>query len=1577
MSNKIFHITKYLNDQYNTDCDKNKLKDFIKFLYKDVDPDFFEQSVIDLLKKAEDIYRFIFNKKTRNKLNVEISKEYSSFLVKIVADEMFFVADSVTSELIINNFDILNCIMTLIPVSRNDNGDVESFDGTKYEVVVYVESKNIPNDKDLEIIRERISVILQSIQYITEDKEKMLDALDGANKKVASYKNKNIFSDAQINEFVKFLDWLSQDNFIFMAYIEYSFDGSEKDVRVQRNFDTLLGVARIEKDVTTIRGLHMLPDEIQSLLFKKSILNISKSERISNIYKRQHMDGIGIQILDDDNNVVGERRFLGVFSPNAHCQDVLQIPIIRKKIKDVLVKLKNKHLQTHHTFSEIRSILLSFPIEELLQYDVGYLTEACFSILYNRRNPKLCLLLSIDKLQRFINCLILVPRKKMHNKVVDIVTKILEEQLNAKVLNCYVGYTFEMVRIQIEFKTIPGNIPKINHAKIEKMLKNAILQWSDAFAILITDIFKKKNDSEHMVNKYRGIFPSGYQDRFLPVQAIQDIEIIENLLHSSFKYETNIYKSEKSDLCELKIFSLEKADISFIFSIIENMGLVIVSHNYYSIKSITIQNVWLYYFILKKPEKSAELSILKDNMQNALQKILIKEIDNDTFNKLIVFAGFCWHEVLLFRAIVSYLKQIKFVYASEYIQSVLISYIEITKLLLSLFKARFDPGTPNKENLVKKISQLLKKEFDLVNSVSEYTVFKILYDIIFAILRTNFYQENSRIQHYVSFKLKSDAINIMPKPKPFVEIFVFSDDMEGVHLRGGRIARGGLRWSDRIEDYRTEVLGLMRAQVTKNTVIIPTGAKGGFVIKNGSSSNVVSVYKKFLCGLLDITDNIVDGKIVYPINVVRYDSDDPYLVVAADKGTATFSDYANEMSAKYNFWMGDAFASGGSAGYDHKKMAITARGGWISVVHHLSCMSINIMQQTFTVVGIGDMSGDVFGNGMILSDKIKLIAAFDHRNIFIDPNPDPVKSFAERKRLFLKSKSSWEDYDSSLISAGGGVFSRKGKLINISPEIGSALGTKRPRCAPDELISIILKAPVDLMWNGGIGTYIKSCHETNEMVSDKINDMCRVNGIEVRARVVGEGGNLGVTQLGRIEYAKRGGKINTDFIDNSAGVSCSDHEVNIKIVLYAAIKNKKINLEQRNKLLNKMNDSVADLVLRDNFTQNIAVSFEELQSVSNIESDVFLMQKLDDEGYLDIEFESLPSKKDVANLIANNLGLTRPEICILLSYLKLAIYDKLISSKLSEDKYLQKYLIDYFPKEMQDDFREEILNHPLKKEIITTYVTNNMVNYGGFTFFLAVAESTNADYYQVALAYIIIKDMYNIDSVFDKIISNFYSINDSIKLILIKDLQIFIEDSTSWILRHYDNIEIDSIVKSYNKHIQSILASIPEMIDDSLLKYFNKKRTNLLNKNVNPELLSELTTLWYGGYALDIAKIYILYSGKKSIKTIGKLYFSIDSMFQLAWIREVIDKLDVKSYWKKIIVKMISHQMRDKKIELVCSLIETIEEKDLIIKKTIQDWMLKNKQKVDKYLNYINEIKNDSQVDVDMLDIAIKRFKLL
>jgi len=1101
------------------------------------------------------------------------------------------------------------------------------------------------------------------------------------------------------------------------------------------------------------------------------------------------------------------------------------------------------------------------------------------------------------------------------------------------------------------------------------------ISWNKELETQITASFGEEQ-SKIIIKKYQKILPLSYLEKNSIENVITDLKLLENL-NKETTLRVHLYKDQENDL-RLKLFQHGKVfALSDVLPILENLDLRTIREDSYEINTGTL--TFISEFLIKYKGKSdIDLAAVKILCEETIRDLLINDSEQDRLNKLILGAKLTFSEVNIIRAYIKYLKQIKFKFSRTYIEKTLNNHTATTKKLVELFKILHDPNIALENRNSEIVEQEIMKQLDDVKEISEDCILKKLLQLIKATLRTNYFQTTAdgKNKSYITLKLNSQKISDLPLPRPLIDTFVYSSNFEGIHLRSHKISRGGIRWSNRNEDYRTEVLGLMKAQKVKNSVIIPSGAKGGFILKSISSDisndklqgHVIDCYKQFIRGLLDVTDNIKNNSVIHPKQVVCYDEDDTYLVVAADKGTATFSDIANEISREYSFWLGDAFASGGSNGYDHKKLGITARGAWESAKRHL--LELDRANTEISVVGVGDMSGDVFGNGLIYSDKIKLIAAFDHRHIFLDPNPNIETSFAERTRLFNLPKSDWSCYKANLISSGGGVFSRTTKIIPISPEVKLALNISNDQLTPDELIQAILKAPVDLLFNGGIGTYVKSEKESSEQVGDKTNEYCRINGSELRCKIVCEGGNLGFTQLGRIEYALNGGLINTDFIDNAAGVDCSDHEVNLKILLANKLENKQISFADRNILLAKLEPEVKDLVLADNYAQALVMSYSADHSVAYTELYQEHIKKLEESGYLDRKIEYLPSDQEITERKLKNQGLTRPELAILLAYTKIYVKEEILKSNLIANIYFDDLLFSAFPQSIKEKFDQDIKNHYLRKEIIATQLSNKMINTMGISFPLRLKNETGASIYNISIAQSIAANIYNAENT-KKIIQsldNIIPIKTQYDLLhLVRQL---LNMATRWFLRNGRlNGDINQITKHYQENIEKLSKVIPDLILGSTKQYLTNITKQFIESGLTPDIAKNIAISRVMYTALNICEVATTHRFDL-IKT-AETYFQIGGKFNLVWLRDFLAK-DAKPGKQNNLARLT---LRDDLDALQRRLSIMIMQYDPTTKNTsqlIDDWLQTNFTSFDQWQNILKTIQENPNCDYTALFIALR-----
>lgn len=1222
-------------------------------------------------------------------------------------------------------------IIEILPWGTSDS--LATAEAPIYVAVDKTTDKNVLNNITTEI-SSALNDVRMSVADWQKMREKMVQARDELAQNVAS------IAASERQEAQAFLTWLLDNHFTFLGYRDYELVGEGQQRALKLLPTTGLGVLRQVDDNHAARMLaDMTPQAVEVMLSPQPLI-IAKTNTLATVHRPVYTDYIGVKRFNTEGKLIGEQRFIGLFTSSAYQAEPYTIPLLRNKISKIIES--KQLLKNSHAYKTILDIIHDFPRNDLFEGDIQDLQTIISGIFNLQERHRVRVFLRKDIYGRYVTVLVYLPKQYYTHELQQKIKGLLEQELDAKTneYNTHFGESV-LARVHYVLRTEPEKSALIDASLIEKKIIELVTSWTEQLeAILVA----KQGEEEGLRQfyEYQHAFSAGYRENNTPTVAAHDIDILDKLHATSSDIFVALQENATQNKWTLKVYQSDRlASLSDIMPILNNLSVDVESEYPYSIK-LADRTDWINEFTLKPIAAKGEFSQIKINFEPLFLNVWRGHFENDGFNGLVVLAELTGCEITFIRALAKYIRQIGLPYSQQYIESAFKHYPVLSKKIVDLFVARFSPATPI--HATDEIEKNILAELDTVTSLDEDKIFRTYLTLIKAMIRTNYFQPCSEENKpYISFKFKSSLIPDLPKPHPLFEIFVYSTRFEAIHLRGGKVARGGLRWSDRPEDFRTEVLGLMKAQQVKNSVIVPTGAKGGFVVKQlkqfttreSQQAEVISCYQNFIRGLLDITDNYVDGKIISPVDMVRYDEDDPYLVVAADKGTATFSDIANGISAEYHFWLQDAFASGGQLGYDHKKMAITARGAWVSVTRHFQRLGHDIHTQSFTVVGIGDMSGDVFGNGMLYCNTIKLVAAFDHRHIFIDPNPDTQISFNERARLFALPRSSWADYNTSLISKGGGVFARTDKSIAITPEVKSLLDIQDDHLIPTELIKAILKAPVDLLWNGGIGTYVKATPQTHVEAGDRSNDAVRVNGADLRCRVVGEGGNLGFTQAGRIEYALKNGCIFSDFIDNSAGVDCSDKEVNLKIFLNKLVAEKELSFEQRNQLLLEMTEQVGTLVLSDNKKQTLAIELARHQAAEQVKLYSDLISTYEEQNILDRALEALPSTDILLKRMQQGVGLTAPEIAVLTSYSKISLKNYLLTTSLLDEPVFQPYLYTAFPARVVTLYYEVLSHHQLRREIIATQLSNEIVNQIGPTFIYEAQQATQSDIADIVRAY--------------------------------------------------------------------------------------------------------------------------------------------------------------------------------------------------------------------------------------------------
>ncbi len=1499
-------------------------------------------------------------------------------IIETVCDDMSFLVDSISMCLNRQGLTIGLTIHPVVSTIRDEQGrllEIRDAEGPndRCESLISLHVEKQLSPEVLSGLQQSILLVIRSVGLANQDWQQMKQR---AGEMSATLSTSGTSAAAELQESKAFLDWVAKDNFTFLAYCEFSLEQREAAVHYQVDNQSLLGLF----SDTAAEGLQ--PAEVIPLVNGQNLgfsgdLVVTKANARSVVHRPAYMDYIGIKRYGEDGELNGLCCILGLFSIAAYSSPPEDIPLLRKKVTGISADARLA--PKSYSGKVLHNILVTYPRDDLFQIPEAELSEISLGILSLQERQRTRIFLFQDPFNRFFSCMVYVPREQYNRELRLRVQEVLMEALGGTEVEFTTQFSESILaRVHYIVFTEPGKAPEIDREALEMRVIDATRTWHDELHEALRERFGEATAVRYG-KTYAEAFPGGYIEDTPSRAAAADVERIESA-RATGGLELHFYQPmvEGDDSVHLRLYSPSTpVSLSDAIPILENMGLSVFGERPYQVRCHW-GDIWIHDFSMRCRAGTHLDAHTSDRFHTTYLKVWRGEVDSDRFNELVLVAGLSWRQVALLRAYSRYLQQIKTPYSQSYIIDSLILNPEITGLLVTMFTLRFDPGVGGREKKLVKTLALIDSKLELVSSLDQDRILRNLLNLIMSTLRTNYFQgdETSAAEH-LSFKFNPQLVNDMPLPRPMFEIFVFSPRMEGVHLRGGRVARGGLRWSDRMEDFRTEVLGLMKAQMVKNTVIVPVGSKGGFIIKRPPSEGdkdslmeeVVVCYKTFLRGMLDLTDNLVEGEVVTPAGLVKYDDDDPYLVIAADKGTATFSDIANSVAEEYGFWLGDAFASGGSVGYDHKKMGITAKGAWESVKRNFRELNVDIQTEPFTVVGIGDMSGDVFGNGMLLSRQIRLVGAFNHLHIFLDPDPDPEISYKERERLFRLPRSSWKDYDKKLISPGGGVFARSLKSIPLSAEVKALLGIKQDRMQPNELISYMLKAPADLLWNGGIGTYVKAESESQDDVRDKSNDAVRVNGSELRCKVVGEGGNLGVTQLGRIEFAARGGLIYTDAIDNSAGVDCSDHEVNIKILLNQIVANGEMTQKQRNRLLNQMTDEVAELVLSDNYAQTLAVSMVASVAPESLHLHARFIEHLVQRGRLNRELEFLPSEKEIAERQAQNRGLTKPEISVLHAYSKMNYYDSLITSDVPDDEYLQSELISYFPHVLGERYPEEMLSHRLGREIIATHLTNNIVDHVGPGFGFRVREQVGASIADVTRAYTAVSKIFAIDTLWNQIQALDNKVAAAVQLQMMRLVAQQLQQTVIWVLRNREAGEgIRSLVEFFHSGVEALGMRMPKPLASKDRLALNRQIKSLAAAGVPRELAQRVGIVAPMASALDIVEVSV--EQNVEVLQVASVYYSLGMILDLHWLRRQIKELRVRTHWHGLAKSRLTDRLNAHQREITAQILRTTRPYK-IPRKRVELWIEDRGFSHQRHVQAIAEFRAEATLDFPMLSVLV------
>jgi glutamate dehydrogenase len=1438
-------------------------------------------------------------------------------VVDIVTDDMPFLVDSVTMGLTRSNLEIGLIVHPQLRVSRDVTGVLQTVlgpvedgfaaRGEINEAWIHIEVSKPDGDLSKEKLEARLRSVLGDVRVAAEDQSRMASTAA----QLAATLGEHALGDDD-REAEALLRWLADGHFTFLGYREYDLVDGPAGMALRAVPGTGLGILRHDRPGSD--SFAALPAEVRAKAREPVRLVLTKANSRSTVHRPYYLDYVALKRFDETGEVVGEYRFLGLYTHVAYSESISHVPVLRRKLAGVLEAAGLA--PDSHDGKDLEEILEGYPREELFQTSVAELTPIVLGVLRLHERRQTRLFMHKDPYGRYMTFLLYLPRDRWNTRVRLRTQEILIKALNG-VSADYSALVGESVlaRLQVVVRGERGRpLPDVDAAELERQLVAAVRSWDDDLhEEAVRELGPRQGRA--LTAAFADAIPEAYKADTSATAALTDLRRIRELRELGDVAAVDLYQSGAD--WRLRIYRMQTPiTLSEVLPQLQHMGVEVVDEHPYEFARPGQGRppFWIYDFGLRSAAKPGPggQGPVKELFEDALIALWDGRIEDDGGNALVLAAQLDWRQVVVLRAYARYLRQAGTTFSQDYIQRVLRSNVTVTRLLVRLFESRFDPQrTGGESERSEAISEEIRGELDEVASLDQDRILRSYLALIEATLRTNYYQRGTGPVSgpeapYLVIKLDPGQVPDLPAPRPKYELFVYSPRFEGVHLRFGAVARGGIRWSDRQEDFRTEILGLVKAQDVKNSVIVPAGAKGGFVCKQlpdpadraAYAEEGLACYRMFISAMLDITDNAGGDRVVPPPAVVRRDGDDPYLVVAADKGTATFSDVANEIAARYGFWLGDAFASGGSQGYDHKKMGITARGAWESVRFHFRTLRLDVDSDEFTVAGIGDMSGDVFGNGMLLSRQIKLVAAFDHRHVFVDPDPDPAASFAERQRLFALPRSSWADYDTSLISAGGGVWPRTAKAVPVSPQARAALGLE-PRATmltPAQLISAILAAPVDLLWNGGIGTYVKATAETQAAAGDRSNDQIRIDAAQLRAKVVGEGGNLGLTQAGRIEYARAGGLINTDFIDNSAGVDTSDHEVNIKILLDRSVRDGRLSMAQRGDLLAEMTDEVAGLVLLHNYSQNTVLAAGRAQSASMLHVHARYLRRLERGFKLRRRLENLPTDKEIAERRAAGVGLTGPEFAVLLAHTKNNAAEEVLASGLPDDAYLHGALVRYFPEPLRHGHEQQMAAHPLRREIITTVVVNDMVDRSGITFWFRLNEETGASGPDITRAWLVAREVFDMPSFWAQVRSLDGQVDMSTQISLLLEGRKLTERAARWLLHNRrPPFGIQDTIDFFAGGVLAVGSSLPKLLTGLDAEGFAERREGYVSRGVPEDLADRVAAMVPAYSAFDIVEIAA--TTGRGVEETAEVYFDLAERLQITRLRDRVTALPRDDRW--------------------------------------------------------------------------------
>ena len=1536
---------------------------------------FAEQPFIDAAEKTAKVR--VFNPSVQTD---GWSSQYSTIYVN--QRDMPFLVDSLRMALNRRGLNIFTLQSNPVWVVRDAATAVKEISsafvqGAEKEALMTIEVDLLSNremeelQRELLLVLDDVCVVVDSYAVMRLRVEQLIEELKQNAPKVE-----------QLEESLAFLQWIHDGYFVFTGCAEFELKVDSDKAYLQEVANSACGVLQKYRGDLRQESVDQLSDGVKALYDDEQILIATKSSKRSRVHRDVYSDYVVVKRFDSDGKPIGEIRFLGLYTTQFYSYSPRRIPVLREKVNWVM---ENSGLNANsHDGKALQAILDSHPRDELLLVSREVLAETAIGIwqIYERRVVKV--FIHADPFDKFVSCLIYLPRESFTTDMREKLQEKIALELDAVESEFTTQFIPDsvLVRLYFVFKIQNKNYLTVDADSLQVLVEKTTRDWSDEFTELALIDFGKA-DGAGLARRFQHAFSGAYREIYEPAQALQHItqfDALDNADELAIDFQSD--KTNDSQNLNLILFHRDSPlELSDMIPMLENLGFRVVMEHPYKIQADDEHAVWMQDFSLAfSLDVSVDVPAVQQSFKDALLQVWRGDAENDSFNRLVIGARLDWRSVAMLRLYARYLKQLSVPYSQDFIADTLSKYLDITRNLVALFKSYFDPryASEGHSERAKGLVSKILSGLDRISNINEDNVVRGYLELVEATQRTNFFQtvEDGTFKSYISVKLASQQISLAPKPRPAYEIFVYSPRVEGVHLRGGKVARGGLRWSDRVEDYRTEVLGLVKAQQVKNAVIVPTGAKGGFVAKQANPAagreafvqEGIASYMLYVQALLDISDNIVDDKVLPPQEVVRRDGDDPYLVVAADKGTATFSDIANEISEANNFWLGDAFASGGGNGYDHKGMGITARGAWVAVQRHFHEIGLDIQTQDFSVVGIGDMGGDVFGNGMLLSQHIQLVGAFNHLHIFVDPTPNAKATFVERQRLFDTPRTTWDDFDKTLLSPGSAVYSRSAKSLTLTSEIKARFGIDNDKITPTELICYLLKAQVDLIWNGGIGTYVKASSENNADVGDRANDGLRVDGRELQCRVLGEGGNLGMTQLGRVEFCLRGGLCNTDFIDNAAGVDCSDHEVNIKILLNKQVAAGALSVEERNILLASMTDEVASLVLDNNVRQTKAISLAMARSQQQHSEYQRYLSWLEDDDQIDRDLEFLPSDDQFTDRINRQQpSWTRPELSVLICYSKVALKAALAESDLLSDPWLARSVTNYFPAALVSRFGDAVVAHSLGNEIAVNQIINDMVNRVGFSFFFRQMESTGASVEDVVKAYTTVTEVLGIRELWQQIEDHQPPLPAALELDLLHVLVRLARRATRWFLRnHRLNISCELLIAKYLQPTEVLLAELPVLQKDQWRALWAGERDELTALGVELKLAESLAATDSMFMSMGVVQTALV--AKMPVQKVAEVYFSLGEFLSLDWFMAQIVDLHPDSRWQDLARETYVDDLESQRRRLTARLCKL----SMTDSSAMETWQDRQHELIHRWKLMIKDLRKVPQSDFAMISVALR-----